>query len=306
MAAIPAQPPETPDAPDGAVPQRVTAARKQLRRRIPLRAKVAMVFLAIVAVGAVLGPWLRPYSSIDTDLPNRLLAPGAHLADGSVTLLGTDQLGRDMLGQILAGSRVSVTVGVLTVLIGGLAGLVLGLVAGYFGGWADTLISRLGDIQLAFPSVLLAILIAGVLGPSLTNVIIALAVTRWVIFARVVRASAITVRGLDYVDSARILGARHVRILVRYILPSCWASLLVAGTAQIGLAMVAEASLSFLGLGVPVTQASWGSTISNGRDYLASAGWISTLPGILLAVVVVAVGVVSDAYRDFTDPRAAL
>jgi peptide/nickel transport system permease protein len=201
---------------------------------------------------------------------------------------------------------VSVIVGLSTVLIGGFVGLVLGLVSGYFGGWVDTVISRLGDIQLAFPSVLLAILIAGVLGPSLTNIIVALAVTRWVIFARVVRASALSVRGLDYVDSARILGVGHVRIILRYILPSCWASLLVAGTAQIGLAMVAEASLSFLGLGVPVSEASWGSTISLGRDYLSSAWWISTIPGILLALVVVAVGLVSDAFRDYTDPRAAL
>jgi peptide/nickel transport system permease protein len=275
-------------------------------RRMPARAKAAMAVLAVVVLGAVFGPLLRPYSAIDTHLPDRLLAPGAHLADGSISLLGTDQLGRDMLAEILAGSRVSVIVGVSTVLIGGLIGLVLGLVAGYFGGWADTVISRVGDVQLAFPSVLLAILIAGVLGPSLTNVIIALAVTRWVIFARVVRAVAIGVRDLEYVDSARVLGAGRLRILVRYILPSCWASLLVAGTAQVGLAMVAEASLSFLGLGVPVTQASWGATISEGRDYLSSAWWISTLPGLALALVVVAVGLVSDAYRDLTDPRAAL
>lgn len=306
MAFNPVQLPEAPGAPDKALIEVPARAVRRRRRRMPLRVKIAIAFLAVVVLGAILGPFVRPYSAVDTNLSDRLLAPGAHLANGSISLLGTDQLGRDMLAEVLAGSRVSVIVGVLTVLIGGLVGLVLGLLAGYFGGGADTLISRLGDIQLAFPSVLLAILIAGVLGPSLTNIIIALAVTRWVIFARVVRASAISVRGLDYVDSARILGAGNVRILVRYILPSCWASLLVAGTAQIGLAMVAEASLSFLGLGVPVTQASWGSTISNGRDYLSSAWWISALPGIMLALVVVCIGLVSDAYRDFTDPRAAL
>ncbi|WP_238005331.1 ABC transporter permease [Dactylosporangium sp. AC04546] len=281
-------------------------ALRQPRRRIPLSARIAMAFLALVVLGAILGPIVAPYSSVDTDLANRLLAPGERLTDGSVSLLGTDQLGRDMLAQILAGSRVSVIVGLLTVVIGGFVGLVLGLLAGYFGGWTDTLISRVGDIQLAFPSVLLAILIAGVLGPSLANIVIALAVTRWIIFARVARASAISVRGLDYVDSARVLGAGHLRILIRYIMPSCWASLLVAGTAQIGLSMVAEASLSFLGLGVPVSMASWGSTIASGRDYLSSAWWISTLPGIVLALVVVAVGLISNAYRDLTDPRAAL
>jgi peptide/nickel transport system permease protein len=281
-------------------------ATERTRPRVPAQAKGALIFLALLVLGAVFGPMLLPYSATVTDLPNRLLPPGSPLAGGGVALLGTDQLGRDMLGEILAGSRVSVIVGLMTVLIGGLAGMVLGLVAGYFGGWTDTLISRLGDLQLAFPSVLLAILIAGVRGPSLTNIIIALAVTRWVIFARVVRASALTVRDLEYVDSARVMGAGHLRVLIRYILPSCWAPLLVAGTAQIGLAMVAEASLSFLGLGVPVTQASWGATISDGRDYLSSAWWISTLPGVVLALVVVAVGLVSDAYRDHTDPRAAL
>jgi peptide/nickel transport system permease protein len=275
-------------------------------RKIPLRAKLAMVFIGVIVVVATVGPLLFPYSAVETSLPDRLLPPGSRLSDGSFALMGTDQLGRNMLAQMVAGSRVSVIVGVLTVLIGGFVGLVLGLLAGYFGSWTDSLISRIGDIQLAFPSVLLAIMIAGVLGPSLTNIIIALAVTRWVVFARVARASALSVRGLEYVDSARVLGVGRLRILMRYILPSCWASLLVAATAQVGLAMVAEASLSFLGLGVPVTQASWGSTISDGRDYLASAWWISTLPGVLLALVVVAVGMVSDAYRDFTDPRAAL
>lgn len=282
------------------------ATRVGRRRKVPLRAKIAMGFLGLVVLGAIVGPIIWPYNAVATSVGNRLLPPGSHLTDGTFALLGTDGVGRDMLAEVLAGSRVSVTVGVLTVLIGGFVGLVFGLLAGYFGGWTDSVISRLGDIQLAFPSVLLAILIAGVLGPSLTNIIIALAVTRWVIFARIVRASALSVRGLDYVDSARILGVGPLRILRRYVLPSCWAPLLVAGTAQIGLAMVAEASLSFLGLGVPVNQASWGSTISAGRDYLSSAWWISTIPGILLAVVVVAVGLVSDAYRDFTDPRAEL
>lgn len=310
MTLNPASPAEAPErtatGPGTPTPEANPAIPAPARRRMPPRAWVALGFLALIVLGAAVGPLLLPYSATATDLPNRLLPPGARLSAGGVALLGTDQLGRDLLAQILAGSRVSVIVGLATVLIGGFAGLVLGLLAGYFGGWIDTLISRLGDAQLAFPSVLLAILIAGVLGPSLTNIIIALAVTRWVIFARVVRASALTVQGLEYVESARVVGAGHLRILVRYILPSCWAPLLVAGTAQIGLAMVAEASLSFLGLGVPVTQASWGATISDGRDYLSSAWWISTLPGVALALVVVAVGLVSDAYRDHTDPRAAL
>ncbi|MQA06460.1 MAG: ABC transporter permease subunit [Streptosporangiales bacterium] len=265
--------------------------------------KVACAILACFVLTAVVGPMLRPFDSVTTRLGDRLLPPGARLADGMFAPFGTDQLGRDLLAEVLAGSRISLLVALAVVVIGGLLGLVLGLVAGYFGGPPDAVISRLGDIQLAFPSILLAILLAGVLGPGLANIVIALAVTRWVVFARVVRASAISVRNLDFVDSARLLGAGHLRIIWSYILPSCWAPLFVAATAQIGLTMVAEAALSFLGLGVPVSQASWGATISEGRNYLGSAWWISTIPGTALAIVVICVGIAGDALRNVADPQ---
>src|SRR5690606_21132550 len=203
--------------------------------------------------------------------------PGSTLSDGSVALLGTDQNGRDVFAQFVAGARISLLVAITVVVVGGLVGLVLGLLAGYYGGWIDSIISRIGDIQLAFPSILLAILLAGVLGPSLLNVVIALAVTRWVIFARVVRGSALAARNREFVDSARVLGASDLRIMTRYVLPSCLQPLRVAATMQVGLSMVAEAALSFLGLGVPTDQASWGSFIANGRDYLSSAWWIAAV-----------------------------
>lgn len=282
------------------------AAPATRRRRFPIRVWVAFGLLALFVLAAVFGPLIRPYDSVDTDLPNRLLSPGSRTGDGSIAWLGTDQLGRDLLADLLAGSRISLIVGVATVVIGGLAGLVVGLLSGYFGGWTDAVLSRIGDVQLAFPSILLAILLAGVLGPSVTNIVITLAITRWVIFARVVRASALATRDLEFVDSARVLGAGHLRVLTKYILPACWQPLLVAATVQIGLTMVAEASLSFLGLGVPVDQASWGATVSAGRDYLGSAWWISTMPALALAAVVVCVGVVGDAFRDASDPRAQL
>jgi peptide/nickel transport system permease protein len=290
--------------PASAGPARPATARLRWRR-IPRRGRAALVVLAVFVLAGSIGPVLRPYNPVQVRLGDRLLGPWAHLSNGSITPLGTDQLGRDMLAEILAGSRVSLIVGLATVLIAGAIGLALGLAAGYSGGWLDSLISRLGDIQLAFPSVLLAILIAGVLGPSLLNVIIALAVTRWVIFARVARASALTAVKQDYVASARVLGAGHRRIMLRYILPSCWGSLLVTATAQIGLATVAEASLSFLGLGVPVTEASWGSTIANGQDYIATAWWIAAEPGIALAIVVVCVGLIADIGRDLLEPGSA-
>ncbi|HEX2133826.1 MAG TPA: ABC transporter permease [Actinophytocola sp.] len=275
-------------------------------RRYGLGPVLAATVLALFVLVAVIGPVLVPYDGVATRVGDRLLPPFSTASDGAFALLGTDQNGRDVLAQVIAGSRVSLLVGVTVVVVGGLVGLVLGLLAGYYGGWLDAVISRVGDMQLAFPSILLAILLAGALGPSLTNVIVALAVTRWVIFARVVRGSALTTRGREFVESARVMGASDLRIVVRYILPSCVQPLLVAATVQVGLTMVAEAALSFLGLGVPVDQASWGSTIANGRDYLASAWWIAAVPGIALTLVVVCVGLLGDAARDESDPSREL
>lgn len=271
-------------------------------------AKIAGGVLALFVLVAVFGPLVVPYDSVSTGVADRLLPPGSTTSDGSFALLGTDQLGRNVLAQVIAGSRISLLVAVTVVVVGGLVGLVLGLLAGYYGGWLDTIISRVGDMQLAFPSILLAILLAGALGPSLLNVVIALAVTRWVIFARVVRGSALSTRAREFVDSARVMGASDIRIMTRYIYPSCVQPLLVAATVQVGLTMVAEAALSFLGLGVPVDQASWGSTIANGRDYLASAWWIAAIPGAALTAVVICIGVLGDAMREKSDPatKAAL
>ncbi|MFI6790705.1 ABC transporter permease [Nonomuraea sp. NPDC050383] len=286
------------------LPKRLTVTKRLAG--LPARAHLALGIVALFVVAGLLGPLLVPYDAALTSPVDRLLPPGSRLSDGAVAWLGTDQVGQDVLAEVLAGMRTSLTVAVVTVAVGGSVGLLLGLLSGYFGGWADGVISRIGDIQLAFPSLLLAILLAGVLGPSMVNVIIALAVTRWVIFARVVRGSAIAVRDREFVDSARVMGASHGRMLLHYILPSCLPPLLVAATVQVGLTMVAEASLSFLGLGVPSSQASWGSTIAEGRDYLASAWWIAAAPGAALALVVVSIGILGDLLRDASDPMTEL
>ncbi|WP_407560078.1 ABC transporter permease [Streptomyces sp. 184] len=293
-------------APAPAAEPRTDKAPRDAARRVPVRVWIGGGVLALFVLAALLGPLLHPYDPVATDLPNRLLSPGERTDGGDIAWLGTDQMGRDLLANLLAGSRISLLVAGATILVGGAVGLVVGLVSGYFGGWPDTIASRIGDIQLAFPSILLAILLAGVLGPSVTNIVITLAITRWVIFARVARASAMATRRLGFVDSARVLGAGHVRIMVRHVLPSCWQPLLVAATVQVGLVMVAEASLSFLGLGVPVDTASWGATVSVGRDYLGSAWWISTMPAAALALVVTAVGVIGDGFRDVSDPRSQI
>ncbi|MGH3342797.1 MAG: ABC transporter permease [Carbonactinosporaceae bacterium] len=272
-------------------------------RRSDLSLFLAGGFTGLYVFVAVFGPMLVPYDNVKTQVVDRLKPPGSQLSTGEIALLGTDQLGRDLLAQVVQGARVSLLVAAGTIIIGGGVGLLLGMLAGYFGGIVDTAIMRVADVQLSFPGILLAILLASVLGPSLLNVIIVLAVLRWVIFARLVRGSTLATRGREFVDSAHVLGVSTPRILRRYILPAVLTPFLVTVTVQVGLMIVAEASLSFLGLGVPPGTPSWGTTIANGRQYLATAWWIATMPGIVLALVVLSLGVLGDQIRDRRDPR---
>jgi peptide/nickel transport system permease protein len=279
------------------------AATPATRRRSTLRSTVALVVIGVFVVAAIVGPILVPFDVSETRISDRLVGPGSVLSDGSRTWLGTDDVGRDLLGSILIGARISMLVGVGTLVISGVIGLVLGVVAGYVGGKLDGAIMRLADIQLAFPSILLAILIAALLGPSVVNVIATLAITRWVVFARVVRAQTLAVKNREFVDATRVLGAGALFLIRRCILPSCVAPLLVVATVELGLVIIAEASLSFLGLGTPSSTPSWGLTIANGRNYLSDAWWISTLPGIALSVLVIACGIAGDELRDRLDPN---
>ncbi|MCC6175508.1 MAG: ABC transporter permease [Chloroflexi bacterium] len=280
--------------------ERARQRRRRLTRYLILGALPLVLFLLV----AVIGPILIPYDAVTVRLSDRLKAPLTELRDGTTTLLGTDQVGRDLLPQVLQGARISLLVGLSTVLAAGAAGLLIGVLSGYYGGWFDTVAMRLADIQLAFPSILLAILIAAVLGPSVLNVILTLSLTRWVTFARVARAATLSTRELEYVHAAQALGATDARIISRHVLPSTIAPLVVVATVEVGLVIIAEASLSFLGLGTPPDQPSWGATIANGRAYLNIAWWISTMPGIALSLVVLAVGRFGDQLRDVLDPRS--
>jgi peptide/nickel transport system permease protein len=271
-------------------------------RRSRLALLLAGIPLFLYVLAAVIGPVLVPYDATVTRLTDRLKAPGALLATGGHVPLGTDQVGRDLLAQVMAGARVSMLVGLVTVVVAAVLGSLLGLLAGYVGGWFDSLVMRIADIQLAFPSILLAILIAAVIGPSLSNVIFTLAITRWVVFARVARASALSLREREFVDAAKVLGASRRQVLLGDILPSALGPLLVLATSQFGLVIVAEAALSYLGLGTPPSTPSWGLTIANGRDYLATAWWISTIPGIALALLVLCIAILCDRIRDHLDP----
>jgi peptide/nickel transport system permease protein len=282
----------------------VAPGERQAARRVRRRLVWWAVPVGAFAIAAIAGPVVVPYDPITVHLGDRLTPPGATLSNGTRAWLGTDQVGKDLLAQVLQGARISLQVGVAAVVVAGVIGLVVGVAAGSQGRWFDTLVMRVADLQLAFPSILLAILIAAVLGRSVANIIITLSVTRWVTYARVARASTLMVKEREFITAAQATGVGAFRLVRRHILPFTFTPLVVIATVELGLVMLAEASLSFLGLGTTPASPSWGLIIANGRDYLTNGWWISTIPGIVLSLVVVSVGQFGDAVRDALDPRA--
>jgi peptide/nickel transport system permease protein len=267
----------------------------------PLAAAAALV-VALVVVAAVFSSQLAPFNPVFQDLSARLSAP-LQSSRAGFHLLGTDALGRDILSRLIFGSRVSLVIGVASVAVAGVLGVALGLAAGYArGGW-DDLIMRLADIQLAIPFLVLALATVAVVGPSLLNLIIVLGVTGWVQYARIVRAETLSVSSREYVEAARLLGGTPARIVVRHVLPNVMASIIVVGTLQISRMILFEASLSFLGLGVPPPTPTWGGMVADGRSYVERAWWVSTLPGLAIFIVVLAIAILGDRLRDVLDPR---
>jgi len=299
-----------PSSPDSKVPDLIvsefdlpTPKKRRGNRVGRVRIIACGAIVAVYALAAIVGPMIVEFDPVRTFTQDRLLPPGSEVSTGGVAVFGTDQVGQDILGQMLMGARISMLVGISTLLLAGLIGVTLGLLAGYFGGWLDSVLMRLADIQLSFPSILLAIFIAAVVGPSVTNVIVVLAISNWVTFARVTRSQVLALKNREYVDAARTLGAGTWHLIVKTILPGCIAPVLVVATVELGHVILAEASLSFLGLGVPASVPSWGVTISNGRTYLGDAWWISTFPGIALALLILTSGILGDALRDRYDPK---
>jgi ABC-type dipeptide/oligopeptide/nickel transport system permease subunit len=258
----------------------------------------AMMVIVIFVVVGVLASVLAPQDPNAQDLVARLQPP---LSPGHV--LGTDVLGRDVLSRLIYGTRVSLVVGFTAVALAGALGVVVGLVSGYFGGWVDSVFMRVVDAWLAFPFLLMAIAIVAILGPGLKNIVIALAITGWVVYARLVRGETLSLREREFVLSARGLGASRPAIMVQHILPNILAPILVVATLELGVVIVTEASLSFLGLGADASQSSWGQTLADGRAYITQAWWLVTLPGLAIFVVVLAVNVLGDGIRDALDPR---
>jgi len=276
---------------------------RRARGGVAARIVVPLVVIGIFVVAAIVVPIVYHYDPLHAELLVRLKPPGTAMPDGSTAFLGTDQIGSDLFAEMMDGARISLLVGAATIVVAGVIGVLLGMLAGYFGGWLDMVLMRIADIQLAFPSILLAILIASVLGQGVLNVVIVLSIANWVVFARVARSQVLTLKNREYVEAARTLGAGHAHLIFRTLLPGCIAPILVIATVEFGQVILAEAALSFLGVGMPLGTPSLGSTISNGTQYLATAWWISTLPGIALLILVLATGVLGDALRDRFDPK---
>ncbi len=270
--------------------------------RRPGIALATVVVLAMVAAG-VWAPAVAPLDPVEQNVIDRLAPPFFMEGGTREHLLGTDHLGRDVLSRLIYGARIALIVGVTTVAVSGLVGLAIGLIAGYFGGWADSALMRLLDIQLSMPFMLLALTIIGILGPSLRNIVIVLALTGWVVYARIVRAEVLSLRTREFVVACRSLGGSNARIIVKHLLPNVRSSVLVVSTIEVARMMLLESALSFLGLGVRPPTPSWGAMLADGRIYLASAWWLPTFPGLAISVTVLAVNTVGDGLRDYLDPE---
>ena len=271
-------------------------------------AAFGFILLALIVLAAIFAPWLSPQNPYDLsrlDVMDSRMAPGEKSVDGSITfLLGTDEQGRDMLSAILYGIRISVMVGVVSTVIALVLGLSLGLLAGYSGGRLESFIMRVADIQLSFPPILIALILLALTGQGVGKIIIALVAVQWAYYARTARSAALVERKKEYIEAATALGLSPMRIMLRHLLPNCLPPLIVIAALQVASAISLEATLSFLGLGLPVTEPSLGLLIANGFQYLLSGKyWISFFPGIALLLTVVAINLVADQLRDVLNPR---
>jgi len=272
-----------------------------IRAKWPL---VAIAILLVVTFCAAFGPLISPKDPNRQNLVLRLAPPFQVEGANPAVPLGKDGLGRDILSRLIYGARVSLLVGLTAVVIGGMLGTSLGVVAGYFGGRVDDIIMRIADVQLAFPFILLTIMVLVVLGPGIPNLVLVLGIGQWVTYARIARGQTISQREKEYVEAARSMGANHWRIMFRSILPNVLAPLIIISSFNVASVILSEASLSFLGLGVPPTVPTWGGMLAESRDQLlAGKWWLAVFPGIAIMMTVLAINILGDWLRDFLDPR---
>jgi ABC-type dipeptide/oligopeptide/nickel transport system permease subunit len=285
----------------GPARERSRAWRKLARNPAAL---AGSLILLVVVAAALAAPWVAPHDPARQSLIRRFTPP-VWAAGGSTSyLLGTDQVGRDILSRMVHGARVSLLVGVSAVLVSLLVGVSLGLLSGFRGGRVDVAIMTVVDVTLSFPQLLLALAFVGALGPSLVTIIVVLGLTGWERYARVVRAEVLALREKDFIEAARAMGVGWVRTLLRHVLPNTFSSIVVMSTLQVAQAILQEAALSFLGVGSGSAYPTWGQMIALGRDFVTVAWWLPTFPGLAILLTVLAINLVGDRLRDALDPRA--
>lgn len=281
------------------------ARRNQILPRL-FRSKIAtigVIVLLLVLVAAVAAPWVAPNDPFAIKLIQRLKPPTYANSVGITYWLGTDSLGRDVFSRLIYGARVSLVVGLSAVVISGTVGLLVGLLSGYFGGWVDDVFMRICDIQLSFPTILLALTIMAVLGSGLDKLILVLGLTGWVQYGRIVRSQVLSIKNDEFVLAARATGERKWRIIFQHILPNVWSPVIVIASFTVASNIVAEASLSFLGIGVPPSVPSWGTMLADGRQYIGVADWLTIPAGVAISLTVLSINILGDWLRDYLDPR---
>jgi peptide/nickel transport system permease protein len=273
------------------------------RRRPSFPAVFGITVLVVMSGAAVLAPQIAPWDPARQMLMKRLRPPAWEARGLREHPLGTDHLGRDILSRIVYGGRISLGVGLSAVTLSALIGVTLGLLAGFHGGRTDAVVMRVADVFLAIPYILLAMGVVFALGPSLLNVILVMAVTRWVQFARIVRADVLSIREREFVSGARARGNRSLRLLLRHVLPNALTPIIVVAPLELAFMIIYESALSFLGLGVQPPTPTWGWMLADGRNYIATAWWLATFPGLAIMLTVLAVNLLGDWLRDTLDPR---
>jgi peptide/nickel transport system permease protein len=275
----------------------------QLRSAVRGIPKIPAAILVVFVVAGLIGPWVTPHDPLEQNLAYRLQAPAWESGGSRQFLLGTDTLGRDLLSRLIAGAQVSLAVATVTVFIAGGIGVMVGVVSGYFGGWVDYVLMRLTDGFMSLPFLVVALALAVVLRPSVISLIFILVFFGWAGYARIIRTSVLQLREADFVQLAKVAGCGSRRILWRHIAPNVLNTFVVLATLQLGVVIISEASLSFLGIGVPAPKPAWGAMLADGRVYVATAWWISVFPGIAIALVVLSVSLLGDWLRLRLDPR---
>jgi peptide/nickel transport system permease protein len=263
---------------------------------------VGLAIILVLVLMAIFAPFVAPYDPTMGSLADRLTPPFWQEGGSSDHLLGTDLLGRDTLSRLIYGARTSLTVAIIAIFVAGSIGSSLGIAAGYLGGWVNTIIMRLVDLAFSFPSILLAMVLAVVFEPSFSNIILVISLVLWAEYARMARGETLKVKEMDFVALAQVAGVSRAKIMLRHILPNVASSLIVLATLQVGIVIIMESSLSFLGVGIPPPTPDWGSMVAEGRSYIVSAWWLSLVPGVAIVITVLSFNLLGDTLTELLNP----